>query len=315
MNAVFVSYDAVLLDSHLGPDTPCDTWRLAPATVEALRGLYTEETFLCFYGDCSSACAEDPHDAVSRLVDQVKAAGGAVDATVTCEHCADENACGCWKPLPTMLWIPADELALDLSTCYLIGTSPRDIQIATSAGVRPVLILGDRSIAETLGNTDAARDCGYAHDLTAALSYVTMEEEIRQQVGRPLADKVEPPSTEVLYDAPHALPTIDVLSSRARQVASRKRRARAQQSDLLRWLALLTVGGVGLSLGVAYLLTHLYRIQTFPDYVSTLTLQFIPRPIRGALFIVVGLVCVALAVRSFRKTLRHRTNQAEELEE
>lgn len=63
-----------------------------------------------------------------------------------------------------------------------------------------------------------------------------------------------------------------------------------------RWLLLAVVGLCVLSLGLAYFLTEAYRTLSFPQVVSTLTLQFLPRPVRGLLFLLVGggLTAVAL---------------------
>jgi uncharacterized cofD-like protein len=63
-----------------------------------------------------------------------------------------------------------------------------------------------------------------------------------------------------------------------------------------RWIALLTVGITFLSLGVAYLLVDAYREQPFPEYAAYLTLQFVDRPLRGLMFIVLGLAVAGLAL-------------------
>ena len=70
-----------------------------------------------------------------------------------------------------------------------------------------------------------------------------------------------------------------------------------------RWLLLLLVGITFISLGVAYIITHMYRSQPFPDFVSTVTLQFIDRPVRGVLFIGIGAAVAALAILQFNKSL------------
>ena len=67
---------------------------------------------------------------------------------------------------------------------------------------------------------------------------------------------------------------------------------------------------MGLSLGIAYLLTHLYRMQRFPAYIYYITLQFIPRPLRGALFILWGAGVLFLAVRSFARSANMRRKQS-----
>ncbi len=62
-----------------------------------------------------------------------------------------------------------------------------------------------------------------------------------------------------------------------------------------RWIFLLTVGLVMLSLGLAYLLVHLYRTQPFPEFVAAVTLQFIDRPVRGAIFLTAGIAVFLVA--------------------
>ena len=71
-----------------------------------------------------------------------------------------------------------------------------------------------------------------------------------------------------------------------------------------RWLLLLMAGITVQSLGVAYVLVAIYRQQPLPAIFYYITLQFIPRPLRGALFIAWGLAVLALAVRSFYRSTR-----------
>lgn len=68
-----------------------------------------------------------------------------------------------------------------------------------------------------------------------------------------------------------------------------------------RWLALLGIGVVFTSLGVAYLLVEVYREQPFPDFAYYLTLQFIDRAVRGLMFIGTGLCVTALALVRFNR--------------
>lgn len=56
-------------------------------------------------------------------------------------------------------------------------------------------------------------------------------------------------------------------------------------------------------LGIAYLATHLYREAPFPAWVGVVTLQFIPRPIRGFLFIGAGVLVMAFAFRQLGRSL------------
>ena len=70
-----------------------------------------------------------------------------------------------------------------------------------------------------------------------------------------------------------------------------------------RWLACLFAGIVLLALGVAYILRQLYLTVRFPAWTYYLTLQFIERPWRGALFLLLGLGLIALALQQLTRTL------------
>lgn len=70
-----------------------------------------------------------------------------------------------------------------------------------------------------------------------------------------------------------------------------------------RWLLLLLVGITIISLGIAYVMVEFYRNQPFPEYVSYLTLQFVPRWVRGILFIGVGVAAAGLAILRFNRSL------------
>ncbi|MDP2728782.1 MAG: YvcK family protein, partial [Dehalococcoidia bacterium] len=70
-----------------------------------------------------------------------------------------------------------------------------------------------------------------------------------------------------------------------------------------RWLGVLVVGILGLSLGIAYIMTHLYRTQPFPEVAYYLTLQFVDRPYRALLFGVLGVGLVILALQQLGSSL------------
>ncbi len=70
-----------------------------------------------------------------------------------------------------------------------------------------------------------------------------------------------------------------------------------------RWLACIFLGILLLALGVAYVLVHFYREATFPEWTYYATLQFIPRLLRGALFLLLGLGLIALGLVRLTGTL------------
>src|SRR3972149_1621532 len=63
-----------------------------------------------------------------------------------------------------------------------------------------------------------------------------------------------------------------------------------------RWLLLLMLGIIVVSLGFAYVLREAYIYYTFPDFVYYATLQFLPRALRGALFVLGGAGMIVLAL-------------------
>jgi histidinol phosphatase-like enzyme len=301
MKAVFVHRNCVLRDSHIDLKSAPDTWHLMPATLEAIRLLADEDTLLFLFDPVPHGRDGDASDhGLETLVEQVQAAGGRVDGLISCGHGSGE-LCRCWGESPTSLWVAASRFDLRLEECYLLGDAEQDLLPAHAAGVRPFVVLCARSIGEVLGDSPAYKDCPIAADLNTAVHYVTVEEEIKQQLGHPRDPARPAPPREVLYATPEALPTITVTSPLARSVQARVRSSRLQLRDIARWLSFLVLGAVGLSLGIAYMLTHLYRVQPFPEFVYYVTLQFIPRPLRGALFIVWGVGALLLALRSFRR--------------
>ena len=70
-----------------------------------------------------------------------------------------------------------------------------------------------------------------------------------------------------------------------------------------RWLLLLVLGVTCVGLGFAYLLVNIYRQQSLPAFFYYLTLQFISRLARAALFGGLGLAAVIIAVVQLSRSL------------
>lgn len=70
-----------------------------------------------------------------------------------------------------------------------------------------------------------------------------------------------------------------------------------------RWLVLLVFSVTFISLGIAYFLTNLYRQAAFPEEVYFITLQFVPRVVRGALFVLIGLGSAVFALVQLSRSL------------
>ena len=70
-----------------------------------------------------------------------------------------------------------------------------------------------------------------------------------------------------------------------------------------RWLGLTLIGLVVLALGLAYLFVELYRTVALPMEATYVTLQFVPRWLRGLLFVLAGAAVTALAVVKLNRSL------------
>lgn len=62
-----------------------------------------------------------------------------LDGIYYCPH-SEEDHCHCRKPLPGMLLNAATDLDLDLSSSWMVGDQPRDIQAGHAAGCRTLHI-------------------------------------------------------------------------------------------------------------------------------------------------------------------------------
>ncbi len=308
MKAIFIHKDSLLRDSGLDLQAEPDSWRLVPATLEAVRTLAADDTLVFLY---AGAGEPSPHG-LQVLARQVEAAGGRVDGLISCPH-PTGSPCDCWGAKAGALWEAARQFPLHLNECYVIGDGGADVAMAYAAGARPIMVLNTRTLGEVLGRLPEHKDFPVAMDLGTAAGYIGVEEDINTQLGPPRSEVAPQPPDDLLFDAAGAPPAVAVISPLARNVQAQMTRSRTQLRDIGRWLSFFVLGAVGLSLGIAYLLTHLYRVQPFPGFVYYLTLQFISRPVRGVLFIAWGCLIIAIGVRSLYRSAGGRaTGRREE---
>lgn len=77
------------------------------------------------------------HDKMHKAVNHL---GGRIDAVFFCPH-AQDAGCTCRKPKPGMLLEIAERFNVALDGVPAIGDSLRDLQAASAAGARPILVL------------------------------------------------------------------------------------------------------------------------------------------------------------------------------
>lgn len=299
MKAVFIKQDVLVRVQG-------DEIQLRPRAAEALKLLAERKLFVILLDVSSCTVVPSAMRAKQKLnrkvLEELGAAGGQVDALLECPHHPDES-CGCWGVYPGFLYAAAARLELRLDECYLICDQASDVLLAYKVGCRPVLVLDGRSIGDLYdGHQPEPHDFPIAYDLWPAVEYVLTEEDATIGWGHPRQATPLPQEAESESSGrvPDFSPTVRLFTP----VPGIKGVVAGWSPDpgtTRRWLITFVFGAVWLSLGIAYLLTHLYRTHPFPAYFYYLTLQFIPRPLRAALFIFSGVAVVGISVRAFAR--------------
>jgi len=304
LRAVFVKQRCLVRPAGEGADAAVS---IRPSIGQDLHRLAAHHLFVILMdaehcGAQTEAEATTREKAADSLLKQVRQAGGQVDALVQCPH-RPEEGCGCWGTHPGFLYATAARLELRLEECFLLCDEPNDILLACRVGCRPILVLGGNSIGEVYeGHQPEPRDFPIARNFASAVDYVLAEDQTNELWGHARVPSALSQLDEEMAPVDEALelsPTLRLISPVPGAEGALLAGLPQITHSARRLLLLFVFGGVWLSLGIAYLLTHLYRVQPFPEFVWYLTLQFIPRPVRGALFIGTGAAVVILSLRAF----------------
>jgi histidinol-phosphate phosphatase family protein len=156
ISTVFLDRDGVINEEVDLLRDPAD-FRLLPGAGEAVAALnaagmqvivVTNQPVIA-RGLCSLKTLEAIH---ARMSDALAAAGGHVDAVYFCPHHPETHhrdpgsvaslrvACDCRKPAPGMILRAARERGIDLGAAVLVGDRLSDVQAASRAGLRSILI-------------------------------------------------------------------------------------------------------------------------------------------------------------------------------
>lgn len=175
--AVFLDRDGVIIENRDDYVKAWDEVRFLPGSLAALRRLAASRHAVVIVTNQSAVgrglvSLEEVAEINRRMIVEIEAQGGRVDACYLCPHHPDD-ACSCRKPAPGMLVQARDELGLSLNCSYLVGDAATDIQAARAAGVRELLVLTGRGAAEAghLG-TEGAVACPVLADLPAAVDHI-----------------------------------------------------------------------------------------------------------------------------------------------
>ncbi len=119
-------------------------WEPLPGAVEAIAALRAAGFTVVIAtnqsgvgrGLFSAATLEAIHE---KLHSAVRAAGGEIDRIFACPH-APEAGCDCRKPKPGLFLQVAATYGVSLAGVPAIGDSRRDLDAATAAGARAILV-------------------------------------------------------------------------------------------------------------------------------------------------------------------------------
>jgi D-glycero-D-manno-heptose 1,7-bisphosphate phosphatase len=145
MKLVVLDRDGVInLDSEHYIKSP-EEWKPIAGSLEAIAR-FTQAGFRVVVatnqsgvgrGLFDTATLNAVHDKMHKAVNQL---GGRIDAVFFCPH-AQDAGCACRKPQPGMLLEIAERFDVALAGVPAIGDSLRDLQAASAAGARPILVL------------------------------------------------------------------------------------------------------------------------------------------------------------------------------
>jgi D-glycero-D-manno-heptose 1,7-bisphosphate phosphatase len=122
-----------------------DRWRWIPGSPEALAALKRAGIRVSVVTNQSGVgrglmTAHDLDAVHGRMLREVVAAGGHIDALFACTHAPDAH-CGCRKPAPGLIVDAIAASDVPAAQTLVVGDDGRDLEAARAAGVAAALVL------------------------------------------------------------------------------------------------------------------------------------------------------------------------------
>lgn len=176
--AIFLDRDGVLIENRPDYVKAWEEVEVFPHTFTAMRKLAQTGRPIVMVtnqsavgrGIITAGFVDEIH---RRLIAEVEANGGRIDAVYFCPHHPQET-CDCRKPLPGMLLQAAREHNLDLNASFLVGDAVSDIETARAVGTQGVLVRTGRGEeqAALLTAEHGNWNVPVVPDLDAAVDYI-----------------------------------------------------------------------------------------------------------------------------------------------
>ena len=175
--AIFLDRDGVLIENRSDYVKAWEEVEIFAHTFEAMRKLAQAGRRIVMVtnqsavgrGIITASFVEEIH---RRLLAEVEANGGRIDAVYFCPH-HPNDPCECRKPLPGMLRQAAQEWDIDLSASFMVGDAVSDIETARAVGAQGILVRTGRG-TEQLPTLARYSDCNVpvVDNLDEAVDYI-----------------------------------------------------------------------------------------------------------------------------------------------
>jgi len=142
--AVFMDRDGVInraevRDGVPRPPASIEDFELLPGVVEAVYRLRHAGLAVVIVTNQPDVARGDQRRSVVEAMNERVREALEPDSIVVCYH-DDADGCECRKPAPGMLLAAAEDLALDLTTSFMVGDRWRDIDAGRRAGCRTIFV-------------------------------------------------------------------------------------------------------------------------------------------------------------------------------
>jgi D-glycero-D-manno-heptose 1,7-bisphosphate phosphatase len=182
--AVFLDRDGTI-NEEMGYINHLSRFRLLPQALPAICRLNEAGLKVVVITNQSGAArGYFPASLVAEVhahLEKTLGAGGAhLDGIYACLH-GPADGCDCRKPRPRLIQQAARDLDLDLTRSYLVGDRYKDMETATNAGIKPVLVLTGYGRGEYayLRAAQSVQPAYVAPDLEAVVEWIL------QDLGKP----------------------------------------------------------------------------------------------------------------------------------
>ncbi|MEO8096119.1 MAG: D-glycero-beta-D-manno-heptose 1,7-bisphosphate 7-phosphatase [Acidobacteriota bacterium] len=156
--AIFLDRDGVINRDRLDFIKSWEEFEFLPTALQALAILAKTAYHIVVVsnqsgvgrGLLSKATLGEIHE---KMIERIQTNGGRIDGVFYCPHVLGEG-CSCRKPEPGLFLTAAQELGIDLDASWSVGDRYRDVQAASRAGIRAILLYRELPDSTEIPETD-----------------------------------------------------------------------------------------------------------------------------------------------------------------